>query len=150
MPARTEKTLCTVIQQAGDELGQLIDKSLYLQTISQILHEHLHRPLNEHCQVANLQDNCLIIIAESAAWATQLRYLAPELIKQLQAIPDLKHVETLRVLVRPAFQPIANDPPRRYPRTQLSEKSARFIKETAECIADDALKQALLKLAGAE
>lgn len=51
-----------------------------------------------HCRPAELTDGELLVIADSTAWATQLRYLAPQLVHRLNT--ELGHGTVTAVVVR--------------------------------------------------
>lgn len=50
-----------------------------------------------HYRVANVSDGCLTVYAESASWATRLRFQAPELLGALRHLQDFAHVREIRV-----------------------------------------------------
>lgn len=54
--------------------------------------------LAAHCQPESYQDGELVVIADSTAWATQLRYLAPQLVRALNT--ELGHGIVNAVVVK--------------------------------------------------
>lgn len=71
-------------------LNQLIDRNLIrkaraLQDMTLSLRSRLSAPLAEHCWAAGWQDKTLIVITDSGAWATGIRYQQHELLKQINA-----------------------------------------------------------------
>lgn len=65
----------------------------------------------DHCRPASLLEGELVLVAESSAWATQLRLLAPTLVKRLTAQVGAGIVT--RVVVRGPAQPDWRRGPRR-------------------------------------
>lgn len=56
--------------------------------------------LEPHCQVANLRSGCLVIMTDSAAWATRLRYTFPDLLSRLRFETRLFNVTSLQCVVQ--------------------------------------------------
>jgi hypothetical protein len=46
-----------------------------------------------------MRGDTLVLIAESAVWATRLRYEIPELLEQARATQALAHIERIQVRV---------------------------------------------------
>lgn len=65
----------------------------------------------EHCRPASLLEGELVLVAESSAWATQLRLLAAPLLRRLTA--QVGHGVVTRVVVRGPAQPDWRRGPRR-------------------------------------
>jgi len=84
-----------VITDHGTSLGILLQRANLLLRIEQLLSGFLHPELAAHFQVAAVRENRLILISPSAAWATQLRMHAPQLIKRLQqaGFPEIEHID---------------------------------------------------------
>ena len=105
--------------------------------------ETLPSPLDQHCIRAIPQGEVLILLVESSAWASRLRYLGRELLKQLQRRKLRFHRVQVRVSMatRPARQ---NRSTRRA--LPLSSENAVLLRSLAESSDDDQLKSALLRL----
>ncbi len=81
--AREPRNLADLLSDPGSALGRLVAgaakrKSLIMQVKSCIDPE-----LSEHLIGVNVKDDTLILLSDSAAWATRLRYAGPALCKQL-------------------------------------------------------------------
>jgi len=76
-------------------LCQLSQHSQMLERVDKLFQDSLPIPLNQHCHVANLREQTLIVHTDSSLWATRLRLIIPEL-KQLwrknQSIPTINQV----------------------------------------------------------
>ncbi|RRQ22517.1 DUF721 domain-containing protein [Thiohalobacter thiocyanaticus] len=114
--------------------------------LEQRLLAQLPAPLQAHCRLGQIRNNTLILIVDSAAWATRLRFLTPQLIKQF-AGDDSVTVDKLEVRIRPQNQPAAPPPAARSP-ARLSPENAALITSLARSIGDKKLSQALQRLAG--
>ncbi|MEJ2060766.1 MAG: DUF721 domain-containing protein [Gammaproteobacteria bacterium] len=110
------------------------------------LHAYLGRTLAAHCRILSIQESQLILGADSAAWATQLRYQQHEILKVLNSEHSLG-LRKLRVRVLPAqiSDAAARTQPKRRP--PLSARSAELITACAAEQDDPDLKAALLRLA---
>lgn len=99
--------------------------------------------LAQQCQVATLKNDTLYIHVSSTSWATRLRYCTSELIKALQGFEEFKSIKALKILIRTPDKKInATHAP-----IPISQESATFLTQIANTIEDEALKEALLKLA---
>lgn len=114
--------------------------------LEQRLLARLPAPLRGHCRLGRIRNNTLILIVDSAAWATRLRFLTPQLVKQFAA-DDSVTVDRLEVRIRPQNQPAASPPATRSP-ARLSPENAALITSLARSIGDEKLSQALQRLAG--
>lgn len=98
----------------------------------------LHPATRPHCMSARRDGDTLVVSADSAAWATRLRYEAARILGEMDA-------RNLRVRVAPP----PGEPPRAVatPPT-LPESAAAALRETAKGVTDPDLAAALLRLAG--
>lgn len=115
-------------------------------SLEQRLLARLPAPLRPHCRLGRIRDNTLIIIVDSAAWATRLRFLSAQLVKQF-ADDDSVTVTKLEVRIQPQNQPVASPPPAR-PAARLSAENAALITSLARSVGDEKLSRALQRLAG--
>ncbi len=54
-----------------------------------------------HARPASLVEGCLVVDVDHPTWATELRYLAPEVIERLRAVAGVDEVVRIEVRVRP-------------------------------------------------
>jgi len=119
-------------------LGAELDRQ---QRLLAAVRELLPPPLDEHCNAARLAGERLTLETQASAWATRLRFLAPQLLRRLRVRwPRLREI---RVRVRPAERP---RPARRRPPPRLPAASARLLLEAAAAIEDPDLRAALERL----
>ncbi|MCC5859176.1 MAG: DUF721 domain-containing protein [Ectothiorhodospiraceae bacterium] len=107
--------------------------------------KHLARQLPDafagHWGLGRLDEHALVLVADSPAWASRLRYLGTELTR---LIAEAGGPRARRVTVKvssPAPQPKTPTP------RQLSEQAMRCILSAAESQSDPKLRAALLRLA---
>lgn len=127
-----------------DALQAVLDHTHRLEVLNRTLRGCIPAPLNQHCQVANLRDNILILHADSSAWALKLRYSSRMLMQQLRqrGVPALS---TIEVKVRP--QNAVINRPEKIRRAYMSNKTAQLLDSIAHDIEDNHLKVALQRLA---
>ena len=121
----------------------LIAHARQLQSLSTALRRCLPADAAPHVQVVRWSDGQVTVQADSTAWATRLRYLSPQLLRQLQQLPEFTAAHRIAVNIAPIATPAAAIPQPFY----LSPASARIIDANAETIADPQLRAALKRLA---
>jgi hypothetical protein len=94
--------------------------------------------------VANLRNKQLIILTESATWATLLRYEQGNILAQLHTFPKYQVIESIKVKVAPA-EHAAEVLFRRPNKPNLSAQKA--IAGLAEDIEDEDLRASISRLA---
>ena len=112
-----------------------------LMQLQRRLRDLLPSPLAEHCRIANARGRTIIVYVDSAAWATQLRFLSDQLAKALLGEGGGR----VQVRVQPPSRPSTRRAGR--PALRLSPDNARLLQETAEAVSDEALGRALRRLA---
>ncbi|MGA7982973.1 MAG: DciA family protein [Chromatiaceae bacterium] len=106
----------------------------------------LSAPLDSHCLHATIDDHVLVVTTDSSAWASRLRFAAPELLRTLSGTYDA--VVSCRVRIQPQSGDSTTGN-REEPRRQLSEDTVRHLLEAAAALEDTDLSEALRRLARA-
>ncbi len=141
-----EKTLTNILQHdPASVLAFIQSKVQQLITLNQIWQTVIPNELNQHTRVANFREGYLIIECDSAAWATRLRYLLPDIKQKLLSYPDLHDLVQIEWSIQPAFhtQPM----PLKVLTLTLSNTNAELLKNAAETISVKSLQEALLRIA---
>ena len=73
-----------ILADPATSFGGLLERATLLSQLEHRLGTLLEPALAEHCRVANLRQNRLILLVPSAAWATRLRMDTPRLIGVLR------------------------------------------------------------------
>ena len=73
---------------ATGTVPDLIAHARQLQSLSTALRRCLPADAAPHVQVVRWSDGQVTVQADSTAWATRLRYLSPQLLRQLQQLPE--------------------------------------------------------------
>lgn len=141
MPTRKPVAVSRLL--SGSSVPRLLDHARVLADLEKRLQSLLPEPLGTHCRVLNLRDHTLTLAADSSAWAARLRYQTRILLQQLARSPSVT-VRTIQVRILPTPRPEPEKPKRN---ARLSSDNARLLRQTAESLADPALRSALLKVA---
>ncbi len=132
-------------------IDQLIDGDGTLRGLARAVAAHnallervravLPAELRAHCVTAALEDRELHLLADTAAWATRLRYFGRELARSLNGAG--LHVSAVKVRVLPAEPAPA---PAKHLPTRPSADAARCVEDSAAGLDDPALRAALERL----
>ena len=122
-------------------MSQLCDHIEQLGKLQTKLHDYLEPPLNEHVIIADYRQKTLVFHADSAAWATKLRYRTPEILGLFK--DDLPGIRTIRIK-NPPVEKRAQTARRA---ATASSDTVDTIREVADRIEDPPLRFVLLKIA---
>lgn len=131
--------------QKNSSLDGIIRRGRQLHGLNILLGELLGTELATHCQLANIRNNTLILATDSSAWATRIRYMAPQLIQKLKGNKQLSGIDTVHVIITQPASPRDTSLPVR--RASMSESASECISQCAEGISDPQLSSALRHLA---
>lgn len=101
MSAASLKCVHKFLSPGPGQLGWIITQIHQLQQLTTVINDLLPPPLDGHCRVAALEGEAVILHADSAAWATRIRYQCGELAAALRARPGWHALREVRVKVRP-------------------------------------------------
>lgn len=126
------------------QLVDLCQRSMQLEELSKKVTQLLPSDLAKHCQVGSFNKGCLVLTTTDSAWASQLRYVMPELRDTLRKEAGMYQLTSIKVMVVESVitytQPIKET-------HSLSEKAkATIISESQNC-SYEPLKNALVHLA---
>ncbi len=122
-----------------------MQRARQLQLIAQRVRKLLPEPLASQCQPGNVSNDTLFLYVGSPVWATRLRYLAPELTRELQRQPETRRIRRIHIVVQPdalIHRRESTATPRR-----LSRRNAELLRHAAEAAPTTRLSAALLRLA---
>jgi hypothetical protein len=139
-------TIHQFLHEDNKALGSLFLRLQQLKKWNQALRESLDTDamVADHCQIVNLTDNALIIIADSPLWLTRIRFFIPTLLPKLRAYPCLENIKAMCCKVHPSYTPHKKHQPRAP--QKLSSTAKAKINDIADTITDPKLSAALKKL----
>ena len=124
-------------------MAALIRRAKQINVLDLWLQNRLPDGVRQHARIVNLTGDTLVVAADSAAWASRLRCLAPELIQPLREECGARGIRQIRVRVAiPQKRPEPYRPAHR----AVSADSASHLKTLAEHTDDPDLKSVLLRL----
>lgn len=91
------KTIKNVLLESESGLSKLIQTAQLLSELNDQLHTWIDPVMARHCQVGHIENGILTLIADSSAYATKLRFMSPELLKRVQALPHGKNIHMILV-----------------------------------------------------
>ncbi|MDX5333593.1 MAG: DUF721 domain-containing protein [Gammaproteobacteria bacterium] len=125
---------------------RLLEQARLLERLNFSLRGLLPAPLGEHCWAAGIRDQELTLVTDASTWASQLRYLQREILKQINAEYGTEYGLALKKCrVRIAAPRLSREPVRH--RLTLSPESGRALERAAGATEDPELRAALQKLA---
>ncbi|MBA2653305.1 MAG: DUF721 domain-containing protein [Tatlockia sp.] len=127
----------------NSQLLDLCRRIIHLDELNCKMIAVLPTPLNENCSVAAFTRGCLLITAKNAAWATELRYLLPELRDQLRK-EGLYQLSSIKITL-PEQEQLEKKKPAK---TKLSTEARSSIQGAAKLCSYQPLRDALNHLAG--
>lgn len=98
----TSQSAISYLESATNDLKFILDKVRALQLIQKKVQTYLDPTLTKYCQVANLAENKLILLIANGSVATQIRFMANDLIKQFKQDSALQHIKQIECKVRPS------------------------------------------------
>jgi len=137
------KPVAKILSRQNSALNSLLERAQYLQQLTQALRDCLDEPLAAHVTVANLREETAVIITDTPAWLTQLRYQAPTILSLLKTLPGLQKLQKVQFKIQPTSlsPPI---PPAR--RAHLSATGAHSLESAASSTEEPELAEALYRL----
>ncbi|MEE8387698.1 MAG: DUF721 domain-containing protein [Acidiferrobacterales bacterium] len=120
---------------------------------AEMLRQTLARPWQQvvgvdiaaHSHPVRMEDQCLLVHADSSLWSNQIRHRYPDFVQRLRQFPELRQITELRVRVVPS-NPAPGPEKATHPRPSLSSDASAVIAGVAKGIKDDSLRTALIRL----
>lgn len=134
------KLINEIINKAGS-LTPITQKLLQLAHLNQIWKDTVESHLACNSTVANFHQGVLTIELTSPVWATNLRYVSPDLVRKLALYPDFSGLIQIRWYIQPRMDKKIETA------KTLTTESAKILQSYASNIDNKSLKAALLRLA---
>ena len=96
-PTRVARIFSTI-----GSLRQLTAQADRHKQLENAIAARLSPELRNHLHFGAVRDGCLVLIADSPAWATRARYFTPELLAKLPPDAEFEDVRSVRVRLRRA------------------------------------------------
>lgn len=126
-------------------LSGLARKAHLLAQIDQLIDAILPLDIRPHVQVANVRERTLILLTDSPAWNTKVRFLSHTLLTELNALCN-SNLSRIHTLTRPVSIQRAASQLKKKQAAVPSRNTAEQIGQVASQFEDDALREALQRL----
>ena len=80
-------------------LSNMCMHALKLEEVSALLLDYLPSDLRNHCRVGSFSNGCLTLITKDSVWASQLRYIIPELRDTLRSKAKLYQLASIKITI---------------------------------------------------
>ncbi len=95
----------------GAKFNSLCIQASQLSAYNTTLQRYLPEPLHPYCWIVSFQNGCLAIGVADSSWASQLRYLLPELRDQLRSQEKWYQLTSIKIVLATANpKPMINAP----------------------------------------
>lgn len=137
------RSISSLLCAPESRLGSLLAQSERLTQTEHLIKTAIPKPCREHCQLASYRNGTLSLQADSAAWATRLRYQQQDIINQLASSNDFSGIKHIKISVRPRLG--KNEIHHRA--RPISTASLAHLREIAAQMGDSPIADALRHLA---
>lgn len=125
----------------GGQARSLIEHARRLEAAQTAMHKHLPGEFKADWQLARLDSTALVIVTDSAAKATRLRYLRAALLKAAEEVLGTRPASFSVKLSPPRLEPQPPEP------ATLTAEAAHSLQLAMQGLEDEPLRQALARLA---
>lgn len=137
-----ENLISRLVHASESTLGHLVAQANHLLSQQDVVKTALPANCQSHCQLVSYRNRTLTLQADTAAWATKIRFQQRSLIQHLKKMPGFAKIQTVRVNVRPSYE----KPESIIKAKRISQQSAEHLREIAATIEDKALSAALERI----
>jgi len=95
------KPVISLLRKPGSQLESLAIQGRKFQQLTASIHNLLPEVMRKHCLGVGIRGTRLILVTDTAAWATSLRFQSRDLLRQMRAQPNFSQLESVRVKVIP-------------------------------------------------
>ena len=146
MNADNKNKTIPVINLLNDKhssLAALLEKASSIQATDRKIKKLLDPTLKDKFELANINADVAVILVNSSAWATRLRYNIPIILDILNKDLNYTSIKTVRIKIKKTIpeNPVLNKKP-----NSISANSAQFLNDVANNFNDPELRACILKL----
>ena len=118
-----------ILSNSDTSLGKLIAKAQAIENLNQTFQNILDPSLIPHCRIATYENGILILVSESAAYATRLRYQVPTILSTLRNFSQWAALRSIQIKVKSPID-LKNTPTcAENPPGEMTENNIENIKE---------------------
>jgi hypothetical protein len=141
------KPVSRLLTTSKGDLQSLLEHAHYLQALTRVLREAIDPVLAEHITIANIRENTAIVAADTPAWLSKIRYMAPIILTILKQQSNLADLRKIQFKIQPPNETLAAEQASiEQRRATLSSASSKVLESAASGIHDPELASALRRL----
>lgn len=142
---RTPQTIGKILTSQDLGSGNLLTRAKALAQLDEEIKKCLDASLASHIQIGNINQNQLVIFADSQAWIVHLRYQQQHILDTLKKMPEFSFLQTITIRVQPGE--VNTSTTTLPPPAQLSESNAKQLEDLSKNFGTSPLAKALQRLA---
>lgn len=81
------------------DLAKLRSQAVELETVHKLIMQYIPTEIKPNCQVSAFNAGCLILTVNDAIWASQLRFMLPEIRDKLRKEANLYQLSSIKVKI---------------------------------------------------
>jgi len=140
------ESLAVILATERGGLARLVRRAARLQQATALVQAGLPRPIAEHCEVAVIDAEAVVVQTDASVWASRLRFMHAEVLAAVTPLLEGRPPRRVKVTVRPPLTAAGPTRARRLPAGPTAE-AARDLVLAAEGLSDPQLGAALRRLA---
>lgn len=86
-----------IAQCLNPSLASICKRAIELESITAMVHKCLPEKYRAYCKVSSFNKGCLVLLVNNALWASEIRYLLPELRDALRKNAGLHQLITIKM-----------------------------------------------------
>lgn len=83
----------------NSSLSKICAHASAIEKLSILLMQFIPDEMKKHCRVGNFDNGCLIIVVDDSTWASQLRFMLPEIRDNLRLKAKLYHLSSIKITI---------------------------------------------------
>ena len=95
------KSIRNILSGQGSQLARLLEQAHQLEALNRAVISLLPANLKDHCRVATIRNQLLIVLVDSSAWATRARFAQNEILAKIRRIPEYQALTQIEFRVSP-------------------------------------------------
>ncbi len=143
MPRSKPNHISFLLKKKSSAAHELIQHSIKLQYLEQLVQDSLPKNLSAHCKMANYRDNKLVLHVDSAIWSSKLRFHIPTMEYELKGHHEFSQLQHVTIKTKPNY---TRHEPSTLQKASMTKSTADLLNNLADYVTNEDLAAALRKL----
>ncbi len=83
----------------NQSLTNIQSQAKKLQELNEIVLDYLPSEMQSHCHIGGFNNGCLVLTVDDAVWASQLRFLIPEIRDNLRKNNNIYQLSSIKITI---------------------------------------------------